>query len=459
MSQYQLLKDAYFGTGGFENGGYLEKHKRESDQDFEYRRKNAYYLNYVMPIVNALVDPVFKRPPLRDYEGGADAAVEEFLKDVDGNGTKIGAFMKLAASTAKLYGVAFIVVDMPQHISARNLDEMLKMRQFPYVYLMKPEEVKEYGIDKNGNLLYIDFQEIESIKDGAITYRYTHYDREGWRIFGDNVQEATGTYNLGVVPVVPLFSRNLEQKTMLPSPEMLPVAKVAKALYNHCSWLGEILRNQTFPLLTIPSLDAKELVIGNNNALGYSPDSTHEPAFIAPPSDPANILQSQISMLVQEMYRMSSLSFMLSTPSSQNTSGISRQWEFERTNQQLANFAHQCARAEEQAMQIFAGWLNSEIEYTVSYPDDFGIVDLTAEIQNAQAVLDLNLTDGLREEVLKKVLAAYCPDIPDERFDELLKQMEKERQDQLHAEPPEPPVPPNEDGNNEEDQNEDDEEQ
>lgn len=445
QNQYQLLKDAYFGTGGFENGAYLEKHKRETEEDFRSRRENAYYLNYVMPIVNALTDPIFKHAPLRDYQGAAETLVAEFLKDVDGNGTSIGQFMKRAATMAKLYGVAFLVVDMPQHIEARNLGELLQMRQFPYVYLMHPSAVQEYGIDKNGNLLYINFQEIMKIVDGAITYRYTHYDRQGWRVSGDDIQVTSGTYNLGTVPVVPLFSRQLEQVTMLPSPEMLPVAKVAKALYNHCSWLGEIMRTQTFPLLTIPSMDATDLVIGTNNALGYSPDSTHEPAFIAPSSDPASILQSQIQMLIQEMYRMSSLSFMLVAPS--NVSGISRQWEFERTNQQLANFAQQCGRAEERVLQIFAKWLNSDIEYTVSYPNDFGIVDLTSELQQAQTVLDLGLTDGLREEVLKKVLAAYCPDLPDERFDELVEGMEKERQDIIHAEPETPPTEPTGDDN------------
>ena len=66
MNQYQLLKDAYLGTGGFDNGGYLQRHKRESEEDFRNRRENAYYLNYVMPIVNALTDPILKRKPLRD---------------------------------------------------------------------------------------------------------------------------------------------------------------------------------------------------------------------------------------------------------------------------------------------------------------------------------------------------------------------------------------------------------
>ena len=36
MENYILLKDAYFGTGGFETGGYLTKHKRESEDDYTF---------------------------------------------------------------------------------------------------------------------------------------------------------------------------------------------------------------------------------------------------------------------------------------------------------------------------------------------------------------------------------------------------------------------------------------
>lgn len=449
---YTLLKDAYFGSGGFLSGGYLTRHKRESDEDYRFRCNNAYYLNYFAPIVNALVDPIFKRKPLRDYHGQCEDVVQEFLQNVDGNNTSIDTFMKRAAIMAKVYGVSFVVVDMPREKTAVNMAELIAGRQYPYLRLMGPDDLLEYGLDKNGRLSYVVFQEIDSIDSGAASCRYLRYDREGWQITGDDeIGTASGTYNLGGVPVVPLFSRLLEQKTLKPMPDMEPIAMTAKALYNHCSWLDEILRNQTFPLLTIPSLDAKEMTIGNNNALGYDPNTAHSPDFIAPPSDPASVLQTQITTLIKEMYRMASLSFMQSASTADQSSGVSRQWEFERTNQQLANFAANCKRAEEQVLQIVAAWLNSSIEYTVSYPDDFGIVDVEGELQEAQEVLDLNLTPELKQEVLKKVLAAYCPDVTDERVDELMASLED--LDKTYSDPapptpsgtPEPPTPPNPD--------------
>lgn len=432
MFGYQLLRDAYFGTGGFETGAYLSKHKRESDEDYTFRRNNAYYLNYFAPIVNALVDPIFKKNPLRDYHGSAERIIKSFSLDADAAGTSIQIFIKRAAVMAKVYGISFIIVDNARNVDSRSQQEMLQRRQFPYAYVLEPDNLEEYGIDKTGDLEYIKFKEIAHIESGTIQYRYVYFDRTSWKIWGDGIALQQGTHNLGRVPVVPLFSRMLEQKTMRPTPELLPIARTAKALYNHCSWLGEILRNQTFPLLTIPSLDAKDLVIGTNNALGYNPDYSHEPNFIAPPSDPATILQNQIASLVQEMYRMANLSFIISTTQN-NNSGIARQWEFERTNQQLANFAAQCAHAEIAVMNLVAQWVNEDITYTVAYPDNFGIVDVTEELAQAQAVLDMGLGDGLREEVLKKVMAAYCPDIPDERFDELVEQLQKQTDDKTHA--------------------------
>ena len=433
---YQLLKDAYYGTGGFASGMYLTRHKRETDDDYKFRQANAYYLNYFAPIVNALVDPIFKKPPIRNYSGELEDVIGGFLHNTDGSGTDMGTMMKQAAIMAKVYGVSFIVIDMSREAAARSMAELAQQRAYPYIRVVPPEDVVEYGMDKSGNLTYIELQEIASIDNGCIRYDRIRYGLDGWTSQGDTGLNGSGQYNLGRVPVVPLFSRLLEQKTMLPQSDMLPIAKTAQALYNHCSWLGEILRNQTFPLLTIPSLDAQDMTIGNNNALGYSPDCSHQPEFIAPPDGPASVLQTQITSLIQEMYRMASLSFMHQQGASE--SGLSRQWEFERTNQQLANFAANCSRAEESVLDIFARWLNRETDYKVTYPDNFGIIDVAGELREAQQVLDMGLMSGIKHEVLQRVIAAYCPNITDERYDELMTGLDREQADELNANRAEP---------------------
>lgn len=66
---YDLLYDAYTGSGGFLDGSYLFRHKREDVRDFDIRRKQACYSNFTRVIVNSLVNPIFKKTIVRDYDG------------------------------------------------------------------------------------------------------------------------------------------------------------------------------------------------------------------------------------------------------------------------------------------------------------------------------------------------------------------------------------------------------
>ena len=93
-------------------------------------------------------------------------------------------------------------------------------------------------------------------------------------------------------------------------------------------------------------------------------------------------------------------------------------------------------------MNVFARYLNTDIDYTVTYPDDFGITDVESELKQAQEVLDLGLTDVLRIDVLKKVITAYLPNAGADRTDELVKSAEKEEQDRIHAEKLYPDIQP-----------------
>lgn len=135
---YDLIYNAYYGINGFDNGGYLIKHKRETDEDYQTRQENAYYLNYFAPITNSLVTPIFKKPATRDWNG-AKNFMELFVQDIDGNKTTIGEFMKRAALKAKLYGSCFIVVDnFSTYSEDETVADVLKNRKIPYAFCLAP---------------------------------------------------------------------------------------------------------------------------------------------------------------------------------------------------------------------------------------------------------------------------------------------------------------------------------
>ena len=80
LEEYELLHDAYYGSGMFATGMAITEHARESTQSIAFRRKIAYYLNYTGPILNASVDPIFKDEIKREY--GKSVLFDEFINDV-----------------------------------------------------------------------------------------------------------------------------------------------------------------------------------------------------------------------------------------------------------------------------------------------------------------------------------------------------------------------------------------
>lgn len=443
-NMYRLMRDSYYGDGGY-RGAYLIPHKRETEQNYRDRQQTAYYLNHFSLIVNALVNPIFKRRPLRDWTGTASPVAEAFLEDVDGAGNDMDSFMQAAALSAKLYGAVFIVVENFQAMDLpASMGEALAQRKFPYAYTLDPDRVEGVSIDKNGRVLSIKFRDTAvSSTMGGEKERTVYFDTHSWAVYEDGALVSSGEHNLGEVPVVWFPSQHVKNGELNPTPELYPIAGIACSLYNHCSWLTEILRNQTFPLLTFPSKEASDLVIGNNNALCYDGDTVRfQPGFISPPSDPAALIQSQIKAMVEEMYRMAGLTF--ATTTKQEASGISRQWEFERTNQRLAAFAKRCAAAERKVMALVARWMGLDLEFQATYSSDFGITDVATELKNAQAVLDMQLTDQLKVEVAKQVLSAYVPELPSDRFDAIIADIEKKAREPDYNEPPQDgnPMPP-----------------
>lgn len=441
---YRLMRDSYYGDGGY-RGAYLIPHKRETEQNYRDRQQTAYYLNHFSLIVNALVNPIFKRRPLRDWSGSAGPVAEAFLEDVDGAGNDMDSFMQAAALSAKLYGAVFIVVENFQAMDLpASMGEALAQRKFPYAYTLDPDRVEGVSIDKNGRVLSIKFRDTAvSSTMGGEKERTVYFDTHSWAVYEDGALVSSGEHNLGEVPVVWFPSQHVKNGELNPTPELYPIAGISCSLYNHCSWLTEILRNQTFPLLTFPSKEASDLVIGNNNALCYDGDTVRfQPGFISPPSDPAALIQSQIKTMVEEMYRMAGLTF--ATTTKQEASGISRQWEFERTNQRLAAFAKRCAAAEWKVMALVARWMGLDLEFQATYSSDFGITDVATELKNAQAVLDMQLTDQLKVEVAKQVLSAYVPELPSDRFDAIIADIEKKAREPDYNEPPQDgnPMPP-----------------
>jgi len=418
---YDLLIHGYYGTGGFADGSYLVPHVREETDKLEKRKQIAYYLNYVRPVVNSHVDPIFKTEPQREWNGGASNLWDLFIKDVDLNGTDLTRFMKRAGLIAKLFGVCFIVMDnfTDQPI---NMAQVIKERKCPYATIVLPQEVTEYKTDKYGRLISFTYTQQQDGKEVKKTWTDVI-----WKIESDKESSGEGIHNLGRVPVIPLYSRLMNPGEILPMSDFYSIARANLRIYNLCSELDEILRNQAFSVLAYPG-DVKELMLSTENALGFNPESSHTPSFITPPADPAKLLMEQTDRLVKEIYRMAMLTHV--TGVQEQKSGVAKAWDFEQTNTALADFAINCEGAEIEMASVFSLWVKQDLEYQCKYSDDYSIQDVEKELQEVALALDLQIGGMFDVEVKKKAVAVYLQDIPTEDYDAVIEDIASTNQDE-----------------------------
>lgn len=431
QNHYKMLSDAYYGEGGFLDGSYLKQHIRETEENYLIRCELSYFLNYVLPTVNSHVDPLFKKDAQREYK--ETPLFEGFYDDCTGDGTDLPTFMKQAATLSKLKGAVLIVMDNAKD-KTENIEDAIAQRKYPYIYIVEPENVVKYKISKLGTLTMVQYKEYD--EDTEETY-IREWTETGWRLLqidGEKIKEiAVGDHDLKRVPVTVYRSRKVKPKVLIPTSEFMQIARANKNLFNKCSWEDEILMNQAFSILLYPSKQTSDLIIGTKNALGFDgANSNFAPSYIAPPIDPVTMLANNRETIITEIYRMAALSHV--TGVEKQASGISKAWDFENMNMALSSFTLATENAENDIVKIWELWTKETIDYKAVYPRDFGILDLTASLDNAQKAIDLGGGKVFKIEVLKKIFNEYFPKADKAIQDKVLAELEQMALDESHAE-------------------------
>ena len=341
--------------------------------------------------------PIYKDEIRREYKDSE--MFDSFLSDCDRAGTTYQDFCKDAALAAKLYGVAYVVVDN-SNVMADSLGDALSNRQLPFLKLVTPDMIKDWTIDVFGRLSSFSYTEtIQTGRNSAeeITYAWTPKE---WAI-SVNGKTTGGAHNLGKVPVVQWRARNTKLTTIKPPSEFLSVAQANYFLFQLCSWHTQILRDQAFNILTMPDTGSSDITVGTNNVLTYPPESNHTPAFISPAAAPAEMLTSQMDRTIQEMFRMSGLNSVIGLQTDQSKSGVAKQWDFETTNRRLAGFSARCEKADAAIVALYELWSGDSIDYHCEYPKDFRINDVADSLAEAQTALELGFDTPTYELSLK----------------------------------------------------------
>lgn len=428
IDEYTLLRDAYHGNGMFSYGKGIQRHARESIDNYIKRQSLAYYWNYTRPVVDATVDPIFKDEIKREYKD--NVLFNLFLENADHAGTRLQEYMRRVAVMAKLYGVVYVLLNNSESV-ATTKHEDIASGNYPFVTEILPSDVVSWKLDENGAISEFVFRQVGEFTEAGKQYIYHRWDSETWSIHKTLTMNADdvihqGVHGLGVVPIVQWFGRATPPNVIKPPSEFISIAQTNYSLYQLCSWHTQLLVDQAFSILTFPDDGnmTDNLTIGTDNLLAYPAESSKAPAFISPDASPANMLTDQMDRHIQEIYRMSGMDSVVGVQTAK--SGVAKQWDFQRINQRLADFAVQCESTERKIVQLFELWTGETTDFTCEYPRDFSINDVTESLGQAQSAIDLNLgSNAFTVEVAKKVLEAYMPNIEPDIYDTIVKEVEE----------------------------------
>ena len=436
ISKYELLDNSYRASGGFETGKYLIPHTSEKEDKYIRRKNMSYFINYVKPVVDAHVNPIFKTEPIRS---GMSQTFSLFLDDVDGNNTSLTRFMKKAAIRAKLHGVEFIVVDMEKIESDKIITkkDVVEERLYPYLYLVSPSQVLNWYTDKFGKLVSITYSitnnvidENGDVKNTVETWTWTNTICK--RVI--NEKQETFQNPIGIIPIIPLYGAINDSSELIPQSDVYAIARTNFALYNACSELRERNRAQAFSLLTYPIAEDDDyesgdepIKYGTADCLLYRAESGAEPKFITPPPDSSEILLDEINSMVREIYRMANLR-MSTDKNTYNVSALARKIENQQYYQSIAELAQGLEEAEKKIYRIFNKYAGDKSEgYEVHYNREYAVLDVTEVLNSATISLALGMTEDYNVEMRKQVARAVLADTSAETLSEIIDSIDKSK--------------------------------
>lgn len=408
--RYQFIAHALNGDGPFRpviahdssgqpgavHSSYLVRYPRESDLKFARRNEVAFFDAPMAQAVGDFVGFLSERPPVRDLPHALYNAVAD---DADGKGNSLDVFWGLFMLEAKARGCMCLLVDMPSQV-VNSLGEQIAGRVAPYFTALAPELITEYELGEDGRFVFAEFSGSYVTDDGKRVDATWHFDRQGWQVTnakGDILD--AGVHGLDQCPIL-IFTEGGDFPAF---GAFAPIADLSKRLFNLDSELDEILRSQTFSLLTMQvpegstdsqKIDAARVVgetIGTANLMVHTGST---PTFIAPDAGPAATYAARIDAI---RARINEIGLAIASPN-QRESGISMQMRFHKINAALAKFASQMEDLERRAWDLCRQWLGMSVAPEVQWSRNYNLADAMTELD----VLANMQATGMPAEVIRE---------------------------------------------------------
>lgn len=418
--------------------GNLFQHPKERWQDYQDRLQMSYYYNFCNPVIDIYTDHLFKQPISEDF-GSIANEVAERGEDIDNKQGSIEEFRKEVADLAQVYGHIYVVTDSPLfHGVINSKADIYNNNLLPYFSIHHPQNILNWALDEFGRPYWVLIREYSDAnidpfdykKDKMTLSQYRIWTREEWILYDGEYKEiGRGVHGLGIVPITCIFDKQSKKvRNFLGISAVADIAFIARDVYNSCSELKQILRDQTFAFLAVQgnSTEYDELSVGTSKGLLYPPDR-NIPQYVSPPTGNAEVYFKHIDRQVSKIFQLAKLeggSVQAPEQSAVMQSGVSKAWDFNQTNSALSKKAGNLEDGEMKLWQIYAKWLDKEFDGYIEYPHEFSVTSLNDDLVEAEKIMRLNMGADFNKEIKSAIIKKKFPRMADEDITKMIVSME-----------------------------------
>ena len=443
--KWKFYLSAYEGGEAFIKSDNIFKHVREVQSDYEDRLKRAHNMNYCEPLVDFFTNFIFTE--VIDRNGGNNAPFySDFKSNVNRRGDNIDSFMRQVSDDDQIFGMSYIIVDMPKVDTSKLLtkQDQIDANIMPYWTLVKPTEFIDWVVDDFGVLQYMKRKQMQRKVAGDGTIRelehYTEFYPDHFDVtdidvtIKDEIQllpKETTVNQLGEIPIVIARYKRSKETPFMGLSFLRDFAYNNREILNLTSLIDEFLYRQCFNILAIPTDSSIELGsqhegnVGTANALTF-PMGGKAPEYISPPVDPAKFIQEERSRIKNEMFTRAAQDALNELYNGEGSSGFSQAQSFSKTVPFISSRADELELTETRLMELTMKWLNKEWDGKIKYKDRYELTNFTDALTQFQMLArDLQLpSETFVKEELKRLYHEYDGKLSDDLVAKINKEID-----------------------------------
>lgn len=432
---WKQYRDLYAGGAQFkaQAADYLVARNREPVGIYQERLNRVFYENYIGSIVDWYAATLFRREPVISVEGHSEPGRQffnEFVQDCDRKGSNLSDFFRRQILEALICGSSFTLVDFPRnHRQPKNrAEEDALGAAKAYLVNYSPDEVINWSTDERGEYEWIVIRTSQLRRfrledpEPTVETHWHYYDRETFRsyrqigspgMFGGPDEAAKielvdeGLHGLARLRRVPIFEMKLTDGMWL----MNKAATLQLEHFNKSNALGWALTMGLFAMPVVYSEKEWTQVVGDSYFIQLGPQDRF--GWAEPEGHVYEVASRNLERLKDEIYRVCYLLAQAGQTSAdgRQVSGLSKQRDFAITQEVLRAFGDTVKDVMRRVLLAVEAAREDDLSISVSGIDEFDIGDFSAEIEDAQKLLELGVgSPTLRRQIYKKLAFKYLCD-------------------------------------------------